>query len=55
MSAFSIKRFDKSVDIEFSDPTNLRPTEWFASVHLSPSVRLQRLVGRYDTLYVTQA
>jgi hypothetical protein len=27
--------------------------QWFASVYIPPSIRLQRVFGRYDTLYVT--
>lgn len=48
-----ISAYNKSVAVELSDPLNMRPKEWYASVHLSPSVRIQRLFGRFDTLYIT--
>ena len=41
------------IELAMGDTANTRSLEWYASVHLKSSVRLQRLFGRYKSLYVT--
>lgn len=56
LPAFSISRFQRSIDIEIDGPSSPNTTEWYGAVRLSPFIRSQRLVlGKYDTLYVAES